>query len=61
MIESGLKYAKPDSIEFKAYYMQKRRKKRKEASQTAEPALLLETGFNFLLENGDKLILEDDH
>ena len=33
MIESGLKYAKPDSIEFKAYYMQKRRKKRKEASQ----------------------------
>ena len=36
MIESGLKYAKPDSPEFQAYYRQKRRKKRKEAPQTTE-------------------------
>jgi pantothenate kinase len=26
-----------------------------------EPAILLESGNYFLLENGDKLILEDDH
>ena len=31
-MENELKYAKPDSIEFQAYYKQKRRKKRKKAS-----------------------------